>query len=233
MTLSYGSQFGYYGLRLNPTLEQVIGSVRKPLRIPLPDRRAKYFALSPYRALILDAQQQANDYEGATLDYRTSGAHLPEAAAALRPSDAGEDRSFRRIDEHHKSLALQSAYETAYKTMAQERKGRTQQQHEEVLRAQHGPIRMNPVIEAHHRSLKESGVLHNMPGIHLQPQPKKYPAPPQLFVAAGQPQYEEFPSYEMLNLGVPENLLMAHPDREQNLTYERIRDLVIQPTWSS
>ena len=37
----------------------------------------------------------------------------------------------------------------------------------------------------------------------------------------------------MLNLGVPENLLMAHPDKEQNLTYERIRDLVIQPTWSS
>ena len=72
-----------------------------------------------------------------------------------------------------------------------------------------------------------------MPGIRLQPQPQKYPAPLRLFAAAGQPQYEEFPSYEMLNLGVPENLLMAHPDREQNLTYERIRDLVIQPTWSS
>jgi hypothetical protein len=233
MTLSYGSQFGYYGLRLNPTLEQVIGSVRKPLRIPLPDRRAKWYALSPYRALILDAEREANDYESATLDYRNSGAHLPEAAAAVRPSDAGDDHSFRRIDEHHRSLALQSAYETAYKTMAQERKGRTQQQNNEVLRAQHGPIRMNPVIEAHHRSLKESGVPHHMPGIRLQPQPQKYPAPPRLFAAAGQPQYEEFPSYEMLNLGVPENLLMAHPDKEQNLTYERIRDLVIQPTWSS
>ena len=62
MTLSYGSQFGYYGLRENPTLEQVIGSVRKPLRIPLPDRRAKWYALSPYRALILDAEREANDY---------------------------------------------------------------------------------------------------------------------------------------------------------------------------
>ena len=69
MTLSYGSQFGYYGLRLNPTLEQVIGSIRKPLRIPLPDRRAKWYALSPYRALILDAEREANDYETALLDY--------------------------------------------------------------------------------------------------------------------------------------------------------------------
>ena len=40
--LSYGSQFGYYGLRVNPTLEQAIKTVRKPLRIPVPDRRAKW-----------------------------------------------------------------------------------------------------------------------------------------------------------------------------------------------
>ena len=233
MSLSYGSQFGYYGLRLNPTLEQVIGSVRKPLRIPLPDRRAKWYALSPYRALILDAEREANDYETATLDYRYSGAHLPEAAAAIRPSDAVEDHSFRRVDENHRANDLQSAYETAYQTMDQERKGRTKQQRREVLQAQHGSNRMHPVIEAHHRSLKESGVPHHMPGIRLQPQPTKYHAPPKLFAAAGQPQYEEFPSFEMLNMGVPENLLMAHPSKERNMTYERIRDLVIQPTWSS
>ena len=38
--LSYENHFGYYGLRVNPTFEQVIGTVDKPLRIPLPDRRA-------------------------------------------------------------------------------------------------------------------------------------------------------------------------------------------------
>jgi hypothetical protein len=37
----------------------------------------------------------------------------------------------------------------------------------------------------------------------------------------------------MLNLGVPENLLAAKADRELNMTYERMRDLVVQPTWSS
>ena len=56
MSLSYTSQLGYYGLRVNPTLDQVLGNVRKPLRIPLPDRRAKWYALSPYRALILEAK---------------------------------------------------------------------------------------------------------------------------------------------------------------------------------
>jgi len=233
MTLSYGSQFGYYGLRLNPTLEQVIGSIRKPLRIPVPDRRAKWYALSPYRALILDAEREANDYETSAMSYRTSGAQLPEAAAAIRPSDAGEDQSFRRIDENRRAIDLQSAYETAYQTMDQERKSNTKQRRQEVLRAQRGPNRMHPVVEAHHRSLKESGVPHHMPGIRLQPQPTKYPAPPQLFAAAGQPRHKEFPSIEMLNMGVPENLLTAHPSKEQNMTYDRIRDLVIQPTWSS
>ena len=139
MTLSYSSQFGYYGLRLNPTLEQVIGSIRKPLRIPVPDRRAKWYALSPYRALILDAEREANDYETTAMGYRNSGAQLPEAAAAIRPSDAGEDQSFRRIDENRRAIDLQSAYETAKQTMDQERKGKTKQRRKEVLRAQHGP----------------------------------------------------------------------------------------------
>jgi hypothetical protein len=38
---SYMSHFGYYGLRVVPTLEQAINTVRKPLRIPVPDRLAK------------------------------------------------------------------------------------------------------------------------------------------------------------------------------------------------
>ena len=96
--LSYPSTFGYYGLRVNPTLEQVVGSVRKPLRIPLPDRQAKYYALGPYRALILDASQKFNDSEQASVDYRNGGHHLPEAAARVHPSAAGMDPSFHEYD---------------------------------------------------------------------------------------------------------------------------------------
>ena len=82
--LSYTSQFGYYGLRVNPSFDQVIGTIRKPLRIPLPERSAKWYALSPYRALILDSAQKYNDYEHMKLDYRSSGNQAPEQAAHLR-----------------------------------------------------------------------------------------------------------------------------------------------------
>ena len=52
--LSFKSHF-WHGLRVNPTFEQVIGTVDRPLRVPLPDRRAKFYANGPYPALILDA----------------------------------------------------------------------------------------------------------------------------------------------------------------------------------
>ena len=90
MTLSFPSQFGYYGLRVNPTLEQVAGTIRKPLRIPLPDRRDKWYALSPYRALILDAEQKYNQRESAGLEYRNSGAELPERAARVQPGSRSQ-----------------------------------------------------------------------------------------------------------------------------------------------
>ena len=232
MSLSYTSQLGYYGLRVNPTLEQVMGSVRKPLRIPLPDRRAKWYALSPYRALILDAQEKYHQHESAAMEYRASGAELPEHAARVRPSEAGQDGSFDRIDENHRGMAMQSAYETAKESMDSDKRARARELRSETLSAQHGPNMLNPVIEAHHESLSETGVPHFMPGVR----PVKnhsLPAPPPAYVAAGQLQAPEFPSFEVLNMGQPENVLAAKLTREQNMTYEHIRDYVAQPTWSS
>ena len=54
-TLSYREKFGWYNLRVQPGFEQVLGSLRNSLHIPIPDRSAKWEALSPYRALLLDA----------------------------------------------------------------------------------------------------------------------------------------------------------------------------------
>ena len=108
--LSYTSQFGYYGLRVNPSYEQVLGTIRKPLRIPLPDRSAKWYALSPFRALILNAEAKYQDYEHARIDYKQSGAHLPESAASVRPSDGGQDPSFDQIHSHGDAMETQHAY---------------------------------------------------------------------------------------------------------------------------
>ena len=68
--LSYTSQLGYYDLRVNPTLEQVVGTVRKPLGIPLPERTDKWHALGPYRALILDQQELASGYDRRSIEYQ-------------------------------------------------------------------------------------------------------------------------------------------------------------------
>jgi flagellar biosynthesis GTPase FlhF len=127
------SHCGYYGLRVNPTLDQAIKTVRKPLRIPVPDRRAKWYALSPYRALILDAERRANDIEGALLDYRNSGAQLPEHAARVRGSAAGEDDAWMHISDDNDRLHDQHQHEEA-RAEAMEREAATraaaQQQHQ-------------------------------------------------------------------------------------------------------
>ena len=106
MSLSYGSKFGYYGLRVNPTLEQVVGTVRNPLKIPLPDRKAKWYANSPYRALILEAEEKFQSYERAAIDYRQPGADAPASAARVRESDAAADETF--------DLAFVDADKTGY-----------------------------------------------------------------------------------------------------------------------
>ena len=79
--LSYTSQLGYYDLRVNPTLEQVVGTVRKPLGIPLPQRTDKWYALGPYRALILDQQELAAGYDRRSIEYQLNQGRLPEYAA--------------------------------------------------------------------------------------------------------------------------------------------------------
>ena len=99
--LNYTSQKGYYGLEVVPTLEGVIGTLRNPLRIPIPSRAAKWYANSPWRALLLDAEKANNAYEHALVDYRDSGAELPEAAARVRQSDTGEDPRWDELEHHH------------------------------------------------------------------------------------------------------------------------------------
>ena len=137
--LSYTSKFGYYGLRVNPTLEQVIGSVRKPIRIPVPDRAAKWYATSIYRAHILDAAEKGNAHEQATLDYRASGAELPQAAAQVQASAAGDDETFREVHRQGDAHEQQKAYELAYQAMLAEQQRETAAIRHEQLRYSHGP----------------------------------------------------------------------------------------------
>ena len=136
--LSYENHFGYYGLRVNPSFDEALQSVRKPLRVPVPDRRATWYALSPYRALILDAEQRLNDVEGALLDYRNSGAELPELAARVRPTPAGDDEAWMNIEEDNRRMHDQHQHEEAARFLREQNQQETEAARTEGLSKMHG-----------------------------------------------------------------------------------------------
>jgi len=92
----------YHGLRILPSYDELLQSTKKPLRIPIPDRSAKWFGLSNYRSLMLDAAKKFNNYERLNLDYNESGAHLPLQAA--RVTSSTHDEAWDRIAAFNQGL---------------------------------------------------------------------------------------------------------------------------------
>ena len=232
--LSYKSQLGYYGLRVNPTFDEALKTVRNDLRIPIPERRAKWYALGPYRAFILDAEQKYNEYEHAAIDYRNSGAELPEAAARVRPADgAAQDPAFDQIHHQNDAMRLQDAYEMAHQLQHQEKQQETAATRTEQLKAIYSQHHhMNPMVDAAHEELEEAGVSHHMAAVGIPPVRKPYIVPNKQMMSVGQPQAPEFPTFELLNMDQPQDIRVATLTFPQRLTYERARELVPR-TWSS
>ena len=231
--LSFKSEFGYYGLRVNPTFEQVVGTVRKPLRIPVPERKAKWLALGPYRNFIEDAERAYNESIYNATDYRESGAHLNEAAARIRPSAAGQDRTFDQYHRQGEAVDEHSAYEAAFDLMNREQMQHTEASRREQLRSMHGSNQTHPTITAAHHELVEAGVPHHMPAPRPVPQRTVWHTPPGQFVSAGHPQAPEFTDFRVLNMGDPSSVRGGALSVSQNMTYERTRDFVPEPMWPS
>ena len=237
-TLSYANQFGYYGLRVNPTFDQALKTIRKPVRIPIPDRRAKWYANSPYRALLEDAEHRANDIEGALLDYRNSGAELPEHAARVRGSGAGQDDAWMHVDEDNHRLYEQHQHEEAARFLREQHQHETAAARAEGLSKMSGAWKSHPVIEAAADELGEAGVsppggndMGSKDQLGFRAQVNHYAAPPQMMAATGQPQAPQFPSFEVLNMNQPTNLMAAKMTRQAAVSYERLRDMLPERTW--
>ena len=205
-SLSFTSSTGYYGLRVNPTFDEVLKTIRKPLRIPLPDRSAKWYANSPYRSLLLDAEQKYNSYEHAVLDYNNSGAELPRRAAMVRPSLGGEDESFGRIDARHQAMAAQEAYDTAKNVSDATARLETEKNRKVDLNRSSGPNASHPVVTAHHAGLEEAGVPHYKPAPRIQPPRRGHSTETRQMMADGQPQPPEFQTFESMNQAQPSDL---------------------------
>ena len=216
-----------------PTLDQVIGTSKKPLRIPLPDRAAKWYALSAYRAAILEASGAANAYDGLLLDYQNAGAQLPAAAARVGPSESGRDAAWDFYRKHAAAIQAQNAYQIAQGIVLAKQHQDTSQMRAHVLR-QYGPLMMDhPAVAASHDALSEAGVPHSMPLVQFIPPTQGYPTATQQYVTTGQAQVGQFPTYEEINGAGRFQKQLVKLSPAQNMTYETARKFVVEPTNSS
>ena len=73
--LSWKDTYGYYGLRVDPTFDDLVKTYNvKPQKIRVPkNREAKWYALGPYRAYLLELSKKYNDYEHLKLKIRQAG----------------------------------------------------------------------------------------------------------------------------------------------------------------
>jgi hypothetical protein len=224
--LSYTSQYGYYGLRVNPTFDQVLRTVRKPLRIPVPDRHAKWFALGPYRSLILDAEAKFNEHQHTQIDFRQSGHELPEAAAAVRRSDAGADPVFPQIHAHGEAMNAYDTQNAASQLMHAERKRQSEHNRSQVLYQTHGVNLGDPVIQAAFDELDEAQAYHTKPAARPHPIESYRLEAVGEFAAAGQPQAPAFTPFGELNLGEPHRVRAGKPVVGQASSYEQLKQSV-------
>ena len=221
--LSYTDKYAW-GLRIKPTYDEMLQSVKKPLRIPVPDRSAKWFGMSQYRSFILDASNKYHDYEHMKIDYDQSGAELPATAAAMRPSESGNDPFFMHNERFNNDLEDQTQYESAFETMEAERRAETAETRRQQLSA-YGPMRSHWTTEANHRELEEAGVPHMAPVPRPPMTRATWSTAHQIPVAAGQIGGRPFPTFEQLNMRQSRRYEPASMSNTfSHRGYERLRD---------
>ena len=223
---------GYYGLIVKPNFEAALGWARKGIRVPLPDRAAKWYALSPFRGAILDAEQKFQDFEHAVHDYRATGNELPEAAARVKSSSAGEDSRFgymndqaQELDELHGQQRVREVHEE------HERRSAQQERYDELFQ-RHRQGRKNPIME----NEDDPAIHFSIGSDDEEPNPASYGAlrhrkhrgsmgmPP----AAGRTISRQFPSFREANGQVRRHEVAAAAAVRpgENETYEAARRLV-------
>ena len=193
--LSYKDTYGYYGLRPEPSFDQLVKTFKKkPTVIPVPkDRYYKYYALGPYRSYILDAAKKYHDFESSKLAYRSSDAQAPEHAAFhTQPSVGGYDPAW--LAQHDYSDQV-DAYEVALDAANQEY---LQQRHEtaRIRREQLsaiGPNITDPTVMMHSYDLQEAEVPHAMPAPLASRSQRNWSTPHQTMGCSRHPSSTSFP----------------------------------------
>jgi hypothetical protein len=222
--LSYTDRKGYYNLTVMPTYEEMLGSLKNEVRIPQPDRRAKWYATGIYRAFLLEQAKRYNDAQRKDLEYDDSGAQLPAAAErAQQGSMAGTDDTWNRQEQFNSNLDAEEARRIAEDALAAERKAQANQMRRQQLSA-YGPSAGHWTVEAHHQDLEERGIPHSAPTPKMAMPAGRWRAPPNEFIATGQPQAPEFPTFEQLNLGYDKIYKLGRPAPLDTTNYQQLRE---------
>ena len=223
--LSYTDRTGYYGLRVEPTYEEMLRSLKKPIRIPQPDRSAKWYATGIYRAFLLDQAKRFGDAQRKDLEYDATGAHLPVAAEhGAQTSMAGTDDTWNRQEQFNSNLNTEEARRIAEDALASERREQANQMRRHQL-SSYGPTQGHWTIEAHHQDLEYRGIPHPAPLPKMTMPAGRWQAPPNEYIASGQPQATEFPSWEQLNGLHDRQYKLGRPaPLDQNRNYQQLRE---------
>lgn len=221
--LSFTDKFAWYGLREQPTYEELLRTVKKPVRLPIPSRAEKWYATGIYRSFLLDAANKYNDHEQKNMEYDRGGGHLPRPAANDEESAAGNDRAWQEHDRFNHALDHEEAYRLAASAVEAEHRSSANSIRRQQL-STYGPALVHPTLEAHHRDLQYQNVPHPAPVPRLSMPRMSWPTVPDEFAAAGQPQAPEFPTFEALNLGQDRKFKHGRVDIGANQSYQQLRE---------
>ncbi len=223
--LSYTDKMGYYGLRVEPTYEQMLRSLKKEVRIPQPDRSAKWYATGIYRAFLLEQAKRYNDAQMKDLEYDASGAHLPAAVErGQQESMAGSDDTWNRQQQFNANLDTEEARRIAEDALASEQKAQANRMRRQQLSA-YGPASGHWTVEAHDQDLGYRNVPHPAPMPKLAMPAGRWQSPPTEYIADGQPQATEFPTFEQLNMGYDKRYKLGRPaPLDINKNYQQLRE---------
>ena len=223
--LSYTDKTGYYGLRVEPTYEEMLRSLKKPIRIPQPDRSAKWYATGIYRAFLLEQAKRYGDAQRKDLEYDATGAHLPVAAEhGAQNSMAGTDDTWNRQEQFTSNLNTEEARRIAEDALASERRQQANQMRRQQLSA-YGPNAGHWTVDAHHQDLEYRGIPHAAPLPKMTMPAGRWQALPNEYIASGQPQATEFPSWEQLNGLHDRQYKLGRPaPLDVNRNYQQLRE---------
>ena len=223
MTLSYKDKLGYYGLRVEPSYEEMLQSIRKPIRIQVPSRSARWYATSIYRDYLMGAAEKFHDYQLHELEYDAQGNHLPAAAARTAESMAGNDRAWQEHERFNKALDHEEAYQIAQASMETERKKQATSARKQQL-SSYGPSMVHPTLEAHHKDLEYRHMPHPAPVPKPQMHKLTWDTQPQDYIADGHPQAAEFPTFEELNMAQDKRFRQGRLVQQVNQNYQQLRE---------